>query len=415
MEHQKIHDHLVQVYGRAGYNEITTKNPRYLNESKTVWEIDVEAKIKTRLHVDEIFYSVATNNTFDGRTQVINEPAYPVHEKEKSTPMDMKQYFRRPFDVNAVEVTPDNAEQVAEWCGGTVAQGDYKHSKYKIQLPVVKVPGNGPHKGKTVDARIGYFVVEHNGSFRVYRPQQFEQTFHPYSNDAAGWIKAGDLVRDKRDGMEGQVMFVDQILVDYGPMTGNVLHGKDELERIRDLSPETLQRLKEEAEVAVGAHKLNALRAAAEEAIRSGQGPSAVGCFPPVEGDLSPVEEINGYRKDMRVRVTHEHNAFVDQFGTIKWLDPNGVTLWVDMDGDEANDVAFQPDEVQPIGPKLQSGDMIETLIPHEFDGAMIPVGTNGRVTVTGVLNEPNTEESVEVLFADGHYHYFLPAHLKKV
>ena len=80
--------------------------------------------------------------------------------------MDMKKYFRRPFDVNAVEVTPDNAQEVADWCGGTVAQGDYKHSKYKIQLPVVKVPGNGPNKGKAVDARIGYFVVEHNGSFR---------------------------------------------------------------------------------------------------------------------------------------------------------------------------------------------------------------------------------------------------------
>lgn len=76
MEHQKIHDHLVQVYGKAGFNEITTQNLRFLNDSKTVWEIDVEAKIKGRHQVDEVLHSIATNNTFDGRTQVVNIPLH---------------------------------------------------------------------------------------------------------------------------------------------------------------------------------------------------------------------------------------------------------------------------------------------------------------------------------------------------
>lgn len=410
MDHQKIHDHLVQVYGRAGYNEITTKNPRYLNESKTVWEIDVEAKIKSRLHVDEIFYSVATNNTFDGRTQVINEPAYPVHEKEKSIPMDMKQYFRKPFEVNAVEVTPDNAEQVAEWCGGTVALGEYKHSKYRIQLPVVKVPGTGPNKGKYVDARIGYFVVEHNRSFRVYRPKQFEETFHPYSNDYAGWFNAGDLVRDKRDGMEGQVMFVDQILVDYGPTTGNVLHGKDDLERIRDLSPETLQRLKEEAEAAVGADKLNALRAAAEEAIRNGQAPATMhGVLPPTEEP----ENIGGYWKGMRVRVTLEANHFHEQFGTVQRLSVLGNAVFVIVDGTDGDTVPFQPDELEPIAPAVTNGDLIEMLVKHDFDGVTIPVGTTARVIEQHVA-ESQDDHNMHVMFADGHYQWFPGYQLKK-
>lgn len=352
---------------------------------------------------------------YDPKTGVLTQlrpftfPKISPNDPEKSNPMDMQKFFRRTFDVNVVEVTPSNAQEVADWCGGEVTIGDYKHSKFKIQLPVVKVPGNGPNKGKTVDARVGHFVVEHNGSFRVYRPKQFEETFHPYTNgEHEGWINAGDLVRDKRDGMEGQVVFVEQILVDYGPMTGNVLHGKDELERIRDLSPETLERLKLEAEAAVGADKLNALRAAAEEAIRNGKPMDVV--VLPDEGEQRTVVEINGYRKDMRVRVTYEHNAFFEKFGTITMLDPNGVTLWVNIDGEVPNNVAFQPDEVQPIGPKLVTGDMIETLIPHDFDGVEIPVGTNGRVVEIDTCDGHNHH----VMFADGHYSWFAAYHLKK-
>jgi hypothetical protein len=324
--------------------------------------------------------------------------------------MDMKKYFRRPFEVNAVEVTPDNAQEVADWCGGTVAQGEYKHSKYKIQLPVVKVPGNGPNKGKAVDARIGYFVVEHNGSFRVYRPKQFEETFHPFANDYEGWINAGDLVRDKKDGMEGQVVFVEQILVDYGPMTGNVLHGKDELERIRDLSPETLQRMNHEAEVAVGADKLNALRAAAEEAIRSGQAPASI------QGDLRLAEEpdnVGGYWKGMRVRVTLEANAFHEQFGTVQRLSVFGNAVYVIVDGTDGDTVPFQPDELEPIAPALENGSLVETLVKFDFDGVTIPVGTNARV-IEQHVPESQDDHNIHVQFANGHYRWFPGYQLKK-
>lgn len=324
--------------------------------------------------------------------------------------MDMQKYFRRPFDVNAVEVTPDNAQEVADWCGGTVAQGDYKHSKYKIQLPVVKVPGNGPNKGKAVDARIGYFVVEHNGSFRVYRPKQFEETFHPFANDYEGWINAGDLVRDKENGMEGQVVFVEQILVDYGPITGNVLHMKDQLERIRDLSPETLQRMNHEAEVAVGADKLNALRAAAEEAIRNGQAPTSIqGVLPPSEEP----ENIGGYWKGMRVRVTLEANAFHEQFGTVERLSVLGNAVFVIVDGTDGDTVPFQPDELEPIAPAIKNGDLVETLVKFDFDGVTIPAGTTARLIEQHVA-ESQDDHNMHVLFANGHYRWFPGYQLKK-
>lgn len=321
--------------------------------------------------------------------------------------MDTKQYFRRPFDVNAVEVTPDNASKVAEWCGGTVEMGEYKHSKYRIQLPVVKVPGNGPNKGKSVDARIGYFVVEHNGSFRVYRPKQFEETFHAYVEDRP-YFKPGDLVRDPDNGLEGTVLHVDQVLVTFGGST-HVLFERDQLQHITEFSPKTLERLRDIEAAEIGLDKINALRQAAEDAIMGGA--VQMNMAGDVAVEHSPVVEINGYRKDMRVRVKYEHNAFVDQFGTIEALGDDGVTIFVNIDSDPgADSIRFQPDELEPIGPKLETGDMIETLVPHDFDGEEIPVGTNGRVVEIDTCEGHNHH----VMFADGHYSWFAAYHLKK-
>lgn len=329
--------------------------------------------------------------------------------------MDMQKFFRRTFDVNVVEVTPTNAEEVAEWCGGEVAVGEYRHSRFKIQLPVVKVPGNGPNKGKTIDARVGHFVVEHNGSFRVYRPQQFEQTFHPYTNgENEGWINAGDLVRDKQDGMEGQVVFVEQILVDYGPMTGNVLHMKDQLERIREFSPETQERLKREEDAAVGADKLNALRAAAEAELGRGSINVQGDMIVPQEVPTEEPENVGGYWKGMRVRVTLEANAFHEQYGTVERLSVFGNAVYVIIDGTDGDTVPFQPDELEPIAPVVTNGDLVEMLVKHDFDGSQIEVGTTGRVIEQHVA-EDQDDHNMHVMFADGHYQWFPGYQLKKL
>jgi hypothetical protein len=327
--------------------------------------------------------------------------------------MKIETHTRRPFDVNVVEVTPENVEQVAEWCGGTVAQGEYRHSKYKIQLPVVKVPGNGPHKGKSVDARIGYFVVEHNGSFRVYRPKQFEESFQNLKNVPT--FAEGDLVRDKNNRMEGVVVAVAQVAVDFGRM--GQIYDRDQLEQIKEFSPETVARLQAEDEATVGADKLNALRAAAEEAIRSGQGPSGVGCFPPHEGDLRLSEEpdnVGGFWRGMRVRVTLEANAFHEQFGTVQRLSMFGNAVYVIVDGTDGDTVPFQVDEIEPIAPKLEDGDLVETLVKFDLDGVTIPVGTNARVVGQQDSFEPRDDHNVHVLFSNGHYRWFPGYQLKK-
>src|SRR5687768_5224698 len=91
--------------------------------------------------------------------------------------MKTQTFIRKPFNVNAVQVTPKNAAEIAEWCKGEVGQADYRVMGQKVKLICVLVPGNGPKKGQKVEALIGSWVVEHNQNFRVYRDQQLNEQF----------------------------------------------------------------------------------------------------------------------------------------------------------------------------------------------------------------------------------------------
>lgn len=92
--------------------------------------------------------------------------------------LELTEYDRKTFTVNAVELTFKNVEQVAKWCKGTV---DTETTRLlggaDAELPVIKVQGQGEDKGKTLVARLGCFVVESKGRFRVYKAPQFHAAF----------------------------------------------------------------------------------------------------------------------------------------------------------------------------------------------------------------------------------------------
>jgi len=91
--------------------------------------------------------------------------------------MEFIDCIRRPFEVKAIEVTLQNVEQVAAWCRGTVGEAKVKMMGTETVLPCIELKGQGIKKNQTFVAQLGHFIVEHKGSFRVYRRQQFEQTF----------------------------------------------------------------------------------------------------------------------------------------------------------------------------------------------------------------------------------------------
>lgn len=91
--------------------------------------------------------------------------------------MELITYDRKPFSVTAVELSFENINEVAEWCKGEVGTESTKILGTSTMLPVILIQGLGEARGKDFVARLGYYIVELNGSFRVYKPKQFKETF----------------------------------------------------------------------------------------------------------------------------------------------------------------------------------------------------------------------------------------------
>lgn len=97
--------------------------------------------------------------------------------------MDVKEYARKTFTVQAVEVTLSNYNEVAQWCGGEVIFEPTKMLGTTTDLPAILLKGNGANRGKEFKATLGSFVVELRGSFRCYRQAQFWSSFEELSKD----------------------------------------------------------------------------------------------------------------------------------------------------------------------------------------------------------------------------------------
>lgn len=87
--------------------------------------------------------------------------------------METTTYMRRPFYVEAVRVTEENFDQVAEWCGGEthVVNAKGKKSQY------IKVDVKTALEERQSRARIGDWVLFTNKNFRVYTDRAFQKTF----------------------------------------------------------------------------------------------------------------------------------------------------------------------------------------------------------------------------------------------
>jgi hypothetical protein len=91
--------------------------------------------------------------------------------------MQIREYTRRTFAVNAVEVTLENYQDVAKWCKGSISMEPAKVLGTTTMLPAIKIQGHGDNRGKEFTATLGCFVVELKGSYRVYKPGQFNASF----------------------------------------------------------------------------------------------------------------------------------------------------------------------------------------------------------------------------------------------
>lgn len=92
--------------------------------------------------------------------------------------IETAKYSRRPFDVEAVRVTWENMEQVAEWCSGEIVVPEKPQGKGR-DLTYIQVPVYSPADERQSRAFPGDFVLLQNGSnsFKVYTAKAFNKNF----------------------------------------------------------------------------------------------------------------------------------------------------------------------------------------------------------------------------------------------
>lgn len=98
--------------------------------------------------------------------------------------LQIKNFERKSFPVKAVQVTAENMEEVAEWCGGEIHTKD-SADKSKSEL-FVKVPVHRPLNEKQTQAFVTDWVLQSPAGLKVYINRAFVKSFAEENLPPAG-------------------------------------------------------------------------------------------------------------------------------------------------------------------------------------------------------------------------------------
>lgn len=94
--------------------------------------------------------------------------------------MDTKKYERKPFYIDAVQVTDENIQEVAEWCHGLLHHIDGDDPKSLF----IKVDVKNPLSSRQTQAFAGDWVLSSKSGFKVYTDRAFKANFIPAKDSA---------------------------------------------------------------------------------------------------------------------------------------------------------------------------------------------------------------------------------------
>lgn len=108
-------------------------------------------------------------------------PMHISHAKKDPNMVNTVKYVRKPFEVQAVQVTEENFEDVASWCGGTIVTtrapkevdglGDAEEKRY------IKVNVSRPLNERQTQAYVGDWLLEAEKGLKVYADGPFTRNF----------------------------------------------------------------------------------------------------------------------------------------------------------------------------------------------------------------------------------------------
>lgn len=97
--------------------------------------------------------------------------------------MQLEKYVRKPFEIEAVQVTEENFEEVASWCKGELQTTDDSAPEVDRSNCFIKVKVFKPMGDRQTQAYAGDWVLFFNGGFKVYLDASFQRSFEKVDGD----------------------------------------------------------------------------------------------------------------------------------------------------------------------------------------------------------------------------------------
>jgi hypothetical protein len=99
--------------------------------------------------------------------------------------MEPSKYQRKPFRVQAIQVTDENLSDLAEWCGGWVKLEEDGFDTFKsyVDVPIAKPAGR--YRLQRVRAYVGDWLVRltEDNVFKIYKTRSFLEIFEEVPSD----------------------------------------------------------------------------------------------------------------------------------------------------------------------------------------------------------------------------------------
>jgi hypothetical protein len=103
--------------------------------------------------------------------------------KPVSENLDVVQFVRKSFPVDAVRVTEENLEEVARWCDGELRNAeDADRPVGAVGDQYIKVRVHNPLTERQTKAFVGDWVLYAGKGYKVYTDKAFRKSFDPPAN-----------------------------------------------------------------------------------------------------------------------------------------------------------------------------------------------------------------------------------------
>jgi hypothetical protein len=101
-------------------------------------------------------------------------------------------FIRKPFVVEAIQVTPQNMREVSKWCRGQIRNVDGLEvgGDAGKKVKAIKVPVKRPLSERQTLAIVGDWVVAQGSGHKVYTQRAFEGSYERYIEQMMDEVEA---------------------------------------------------------------------------------------------------------------------------------------------------------------------------------------------------------------------------------